>query len=66
MLFPENLTDSEPSSTLSAAALALIRRDRIQQLTNQLRYIHGLKDWERDLLLQELQALEAESNTSGI
>ena len=65
MLSPENLTDSEASLTLSAAALALIRRDRIQQLTNQLRYIHGLKDWERDLLLQELQALEAESNTSG-
>jgi hypothetical protein len=65
MQLPEDLTDSEPSLTLSAAAWALIRRDRIQQLTNQLRYIHGLKDWERDLLLQELQALEAESNTSG-
>lgn len=51
---------SSDLSTLNAEALALIRLDRIQALTNKLRCIHDLSDQERDLILQELQALEEE------
>jgi len=54
-------TISSDLSLLSAEALALIRKDRMQTLFNKLTCIHNLTDSEENLLLQELQALEEES-----
>ena len=49
---------SEASSMPSAELSAKLKKERIQVLTNKLTYIHDLSTAERDLLLQELQALE--------
>lgn len=61
----EPLTTSEASSMPSAELSDLMKKERIQVLTNKLTYIHDLSAYERDFLLQELQALE-ESLTTGI
>jgi hypothetical protein len=56
---------SETSSMPSAELSAKLKKERIQVLTNKLTYIHDLSPYERDFLLQELQALE-QSLTTGI
>ena len=57
-----NLTEhtelSESSLSLSAEGLELLRKDRIQTITNKLTYQRPLLQSERELLEDELKHLE--------
>lgn len=57
-----NLTEptelSESSYTLSAEALELLKKDRIQTITNKLIYQRPLQQSEREMLEHELETLE--------